>query len=129
MVGRVLAVAVGRHVSGRFEARLTARDVPQRGAREQPAEHLRHPVSGKLLGGQTPTGHRTQCDRRIEMPARNVTNRVSHCHHGQPERQCHSEKADAQLNGTRVSFSCIRDILRRKNRAATAAKNQPERAE
>jgi hypothetical protein len=44
-----------------------------------------------------PPGKQANRDRRIEMPARDVTDRIGHRHDGQAEGQRHADQANADL--------------------------------
>src|SRR3546814_1905940 len=57
-------------------------------------------------------------DRRIEMAAGNMTDRIDHGHHRQAKGQRNAEEADPQIGKAR-----------RDHRAAAAAENQPEGAD
>ncbi|KAG1259587.1 hypothetical protein G6F65_015275 [Rhizopus arrhizus] len=124
--GRQRAVAVAGKCTGlaaiNGEATGTGGDLQQDEARQQAAGDLGDDVGHQVLGREAATGPQTDADRRIEMRAGDVAERIGAGHHSQAEGQRHAEESDTQ----RIAVTAE---LGGQHRAAAATQNQPERAE
>ena len=116
--GRVRAEAVAREAGVDVEARLAAGDRIEHGGAGDRAEHLRDDVGHQLGGLEPPARPQADRDRRIEMAARDVADRIGHGQDRQAERQRDAGEADAELRKR-----CG------KHRGAASAKNQPGRSD
>jgi hypothetical protein len=83
--------------------------------RRDAAEHLRHHIGRKILGGETLGHQQPHRYGRVEVTARNMADGESHGQHGEAKGQRHAEKTDAQLG-----------VGGGQHGAAAAPKDQPE---
>ena len=91
VIGRVVAVTVGRHRSRALEVGLAAGDGPQGKSGDQAAHHLCDPTAGHILPGQTPTDGGAEAHRRIEVTAGDVADGVVGRRALHPQREPSSE--------------------------------------
>ncbi len=97
-------------------------DLQQDEAGQQATSHLGDDVRHQVLGREAATGPQADADRRIEVRAGDMAERIGAGHHGQAEGERHAEEPDAQ----RIAVTAE---LGGQHRTAAATQNQPERAE
>jgi len=123
---RQAAVAVAGEGAGlgavNGEPGLALRDLQQDEGGQQAAQHLGDHVGHQVLAGETAPGPQAETDRRIEVRAGDVPERIRAGQHGQAERQRHAMETDPQ-------WIAVTAELGRQHRAAAAAQHQPEGAE
>lgn len=90
----------------------------KRQSRGDRAGELGQDVGKQFAGGGAAAGKQADRDRRVEMTAGNMADRIGHGHNGQTKRQRNADKTDADLGE-----------FRRQHGAAAAAENQPKCAD
>ena len=116
------AEPVGAQSARDFIARLSRRDDQQYESARDGAEHLGHDVRKHFVGRMSATGPQAQGDRRIQVTARDVADRVSHRKHGQAERQRYAGQADPDVDPVLQEDAS-------EHGAAAAAEYEPESAD
>src|SRR5271154_3168222 len=100
------------------ESLFPRRDHVQHSRRGDPAHYLRHNVGNQVRSRKPLAHNQSQRNSRVQMGARNMTERVNHHHHRQAERQRNPQKSDTQPRKRRRNY-----------RASTTSQNQPECSE
>ena len=112
------AIAVVGEAAGKLEPGLAAGDQVEHQRGDDRARQLGQDVGQQLSGRDAPAGEQADCNRRVEMPARDVADRISHRHNGQAKGQRNADQADPDLGE-----------FRRQDGAAAAAQDKPEGAD
>ena len=117
MTGRVLTVAVGCKSFGQVEIRSAAGDEVKQPGPDDCTNDLGNDV-GRDLACRKPAARRQpESDRRVDMAAGDMADRISHREEGETERKGYAEQADANMREAG-----------RNNGAAAATKSQPKSA-
>src|SRR4029077_11469520 len=94
---RVFAVAVRGEAGLQIEAGLSARNEIEHTRSEDCSQHLRDDIGQYLRSGKTPAGPKSNRYRRIEVTARDRSERVGSSQHCEPERERDARETNAQL--------------------------------
>jgi hypothetical protein len=122
---RVIAKSVGGKVADGDESSFVSGNEIENACTCDAAEHLGDDVGDRLRRGMSPADDEAYSDCGIEVAAGDVADGVGHSHYGEAEGQGDADKADAEVDWSRVRA----EEMSGKHRAAAAAENEPEGAE
>jgi len=86
----MFSVPVGGEAA-ELEADFPAGDEIESPGSENRTNHLGADVSGEIVRRETLTDYETHGNCWIQMAARNMTNGIGHCQHGEAEHEGHAE--------------------------------------
>ena len=93
----MLAVAVAGKSGGEIEALFSTGDYIEHQHGDNRAGQLSEDIGQQLAGRSAAAGKQADRNRRVEMSARDVADRIGHRHDGQAEGQRHADQANANF--------------------------------